>query len=50
MNLAKSLKIESVSRLAPTPPLQLSPAQTVAEAVALLRKEQVGCLLICEGG
>lgn len=48
MNLAKSLKVESVCRLAPTPPLQLSSTQTVAEAVALLRKEQVGCLLICE--
>jgi CBS domain-containing protein len=48
MNLGKALKVESVSRLLPTPPLQLSPSQTVAEAVALLRKEQVGCLLICE--
>jgi len=48
MNLAKSLKIESVSRLNPTPPLHLTAGQTVAEAVAVLRKEQVGCLLICE--
>lgn len=48
MNLAKSLKIESVSRLAPTQPLHLAPTQTVAEAVAILRKEQVGCLLVCE--
>jgi CBS domain-containing protein len=50
MNLAKSLKVESVSRLMPTPPLQLATSQTVAEAVALLRKEQVGCVLICEMG
>ncbi len=48
MNLAKSLKIESVSRLHPRRPLQLAPTQTVAEAVALLRKEQVGCLLVVE--
>lgn len=50
MNLAKKLKIESVSRLDPLPPLQMSPNQTVAEAIALLRQEQVGCLLICEDG
>ena len=50
MNLAKSLKIESVSRLQPTPPIQLSPQQTVAEAVAVLRQEKVGCLLVCENG
>jgi CBS domain-containing protein len=48
MNLAKKLKVESVSRLDPRPPLQLAPSQTVAEAVALLRQEQVGCLIICE--
>lgn len=48
MNLAKSLKIESVSRLDPSDPHHLSPAQTVAEAVALLRRQQVGCLLVCE--
>jgi CBS domain-containing protein len=48
MNLAKSLKIESVSRLNPSPPLQMSPEQTVAEAVSILRQEQVGCLLVCE--
>ncbi len=50
MNLAKSLKIESVSRLNPTPPIQLSAQQTVREAIVLLRQEQVGCLLICEQG
>ncbi|HEV3256715.1 MAG TPA: CBS domain-containing protein [Gemmataceae bacterium] len=49
MNLAKNLKIDSVSRLHPTPPLQVSPSQTVAEAVELMRHEQVGCLLVCEG-
>ena len=33
MDLAKNLKIDSVSRLHPTPPLQIEPAQTVEEAV-----------------
>jgi CBS domain-containing protein len=48
MDLAKNLKIESVSRLQPTPPLQVAPTQTVAEAVELLRRQEVGCLLVCE--
>ncbi len=48
MNLAKNLKIDSVSRLHPTPPLQLSPNQTVAEAISLLQQENVGCLLISD--
>lgn len=49
MDLAKNLKIDSVSRLHPTPPLQVSPTQTVAEAVALMQQEGVGCLLVCAG-
>lgn len=48
MDLAKNLKIDSISRLHPAPPLQVHPAQTVAEAVALMRQEQVGCVLVCE--
>jgi signal-transduction protein with cAMP-binding, CBS, and nucleotidyltransferase domain len=48
MDLAKTLKIDSVSRLHPTPPWRVQPAQTVGEAVDLMRKEQVGCLLVCE--
>lgn len=50
MNLGKNLKIESVSRLNPTPPVQLSSLQTVAEAVGLLREEGVGCLLVMSEG
>jgi CBS domain-containing protein len=49
MDLARNLKIESVSRLHPTPPHRLAPSQTVAEAVELLRRQEVGCVLICEG-
>jgi CBS domain-containing protein len=48
MDLARNLKIDSVSRLHPTAPRQVTPSQTVAEAVALMRREQVGCLLVCE--
>src|SRR5260370_38913349 len=49
MDLAKTLKIDSVSRLHPSPPLRISPTQTVAEGVALMRQEGVGYLLVCEG-
>lgn len=47
MDLPRNLKIESVSRLHPTPPRQVRPEQTIAEAVALMRQEEVGCLLVC---
>ncbi|MFN4260669.1 MAG: cyclic nucleotide-binding/CBS domain-containing protein [Gemmataceae bacterium] len=47
MNLAKSLLIDSVSRLQPTPPLQVGPERTVAETVDIMRQEGVGCVLVC---
>ncbi len=49
MDLAKNLKIDSVSRLHPAPPHCVRPEQTVAETIALMRKHQVGSLLVCEG-
>jgi CBS domain-containing protein len=49
MDLTKSLKVESVSRLHPTTPLKVGPRERVADAISLMRKEQVGCLLVCEG-
>src|SRR5205085_943361 len=49
MDLAKTLKIDSVSRLHPTPPLCIRPEQSVADAVRLMRQEQVGCLVVCAG-
>jgi CBS domain-containing protein len=48
MILAKNLKIDSVSRLHPTPPRQVMPQQSVGHAVALMRQERVGCLLVCQ--
>lgn len=50
MELARNLKVESVWRLQPTPPLCLGPSRPVAEAVALMRQHAVGCVLICEQG
>jgi CBS domain-containing protein len=49
MELPRNLKIDSVSRLHPTAPRQVQPTQTIAEAVALMRQEAVGCLLVCNG-
>ena len=48
MDLGKNLKIDSVSRLNPAPPCHVNPRQTVAEAVELMRKERVGCILVCD--
>jgi len=49
MELARNLKVDSVSRLQPTPPLRIDPEQTVADAVVLMRERRVGCLLVCRG-
>jgi len=49
MELARNLKVDSVSRLRPTAPLRVSPEQSVAEAVALMRQKKVGCVLVCRG-
>jgi CBS domain-containing protein len=47
MELARNLKIDSVSRLRPTPALCLRPDQTAAEAVLLMKQHRVGCVLVC---
>ncbi len=49
MELARNLKTDSVSRLQPTPPHAVSPAQPVADVVELMRKQLVGCVLVCDG-
>jgi CBS domain-containing protein len=50
MDLARNLKIDSLSRLHFTPPRQILPHQTIADAVSLMRQERVGCVIVCEGG
>jgi CBS domain-containing protein len=50
MELARNLRVDSVSRLRPTAPLQVAPEQTVADAVALMRRHGVGCVLVCSAG
>jgi CBS domain-containing protein len=49
MNLAKNLKIDSVWRLHPTRPRQVGSGRSVADAVALMRHDKVGCVLVCDG-
>ena len=49
MELARNLKVDSVSRLNPPAPLRVGSAQTVAEAVRLMREAGVGYVLVCEG-
>lgn len=47
MDLARNLKIDSVSRLTPTAPWHVRPQQTVADAVDVMRQHRVGCVLVC---
>jgi CBS domain-containing protein len=49
MELARNLKVDSVSRLQATAPLRVGPEQTVADAVRLMRERRVGCVLVCVG-
>ena len=50
MELARNLKIDSVSRLTPTPPHQIGSDRTVSDAVAHMKEKNVGCLLVCDAG
>jgi CBS domain-containing protein len=47
MELARNLKVESVSRLHLPPPLCLGPEDSVEEAVARMQQQQVGYVLLC---
>ena len=50
MELTRNLTVESVSRLNPSPPHRIAVGGTVADAVELLRRERVGCLLVVKDG
>jgi CBS domain-containing protein len=50
MELARNLRTDSVSSLQAAAPLTIQPHQPVADAVALMRKHQVGCVLVCTRG
>jgi CBS domain-containing protein len=46
MELARNFKVECISRLHPTPPRHIGPDQSVADAVAVMREHEVGCLVV----
>ncbi len=50
MELARNLRTDSVMRLDPAPPRVVDRACTVGDAVALMRRERVGCVLVCDHG
>ncbi len=50
MELSRNLTVDSVGRLGPTPARQVDAGRPVADAVEVLRREQVGCLLVTHGG
>ncbi|MCZ2342073.1 MAG: CBS domain-containing protein [Bacteroidales bacterium] len=50
MELSRNLRVDSVSRLGPTPPHQLDQNCPVADAIELMRHQQVGCILATQNG
>lgn len=50
MELARNLRTDPVMRLDPAPPRIVGRACTVGDAVALMRQERVGCVLVCDAG
>lgn len=46
MELARNLKVESVLRLHPTTPVCLVASDTVADAVEVMRRHGIGCVLV----
>lgn len=50
MELARNLKTDSVSRLHPSELRPVSPAQPIADAVALMREHAIGCVVVSDGG
>jgi len=50
MELARNLRVDSVSRLEPTPPHRIEADKLVKDAVNIMRTEGIGCLLVCQNG
>ena len=48
MELARNLRKDPVSRLEPSPPRAVERSAAVADAVDLMRRDNVGCILVCE--
>jgi CBS domain-containing protein len=50
VELSRNLRVESVSRLDPTPPHAVEDMAPVSAAVELMRREKVGCVLVTRAG
>ncbi|MFO0797245.1 MAG: CBS domain-containing protein [Gemmataceae bacterium] len=50
VELARNLRVESVSRLDPTPPHAVEDMVPVSAAVEMMRREKVGCVLVTRAG
>jgi len=49
MELARNLRRDPVTRLDPSPPRAVGRGAAVADAVDLMRRDNVGCVLVCDG-
>lgn len=50
MEMSRNIRVDSVSRLEPSPALCIDANASIAEAVELMRREKTGCLLVTSGG
>ncbi|HXD88118.1 MAG TPA: CBS domain-containing protein [Urbifossiella sp.] len=50
MELSRNLRVDSVSRLQPTPPLAIDDREPVSAAIETMRREKTGCLLVTRQG
>ena len=50
MELSRNIRVDSVSRLDPSPPREIDHEARVADAVEAMRQGNTGCLLVTAGG
>jgi CBS domain-containing protein len=50
VELSRNIRVDSISRLDPNPPLGIDADVSVADAVEVMRRENTGCLLVTAGG
>jgi len=50
MELARNIRVDSVSRLDPSPPHSIAAGASITDAVELMRRQKSGCLLVTEEG
>jgi CBS domain-containing protein len=50
MELSRNIRVDSVSRLDPTPPQAIDAQGSIIDAIAAMREHNIGCLLVTSGG